>query len=457
MRRTCLLLIAVAAGCDRVDVPSHIAPIATAVAAHYPVRSDLMPVGDLGAPPKWFAPGAPPLRVLKLGDQAPDPEFVAQLKPKLSKAILDPADPKKGLTADQRKDVAGLLDAAFGTPAAPLVRPTTADEAKRIKLDEMFAEGRPPGKTPKQAADEAVSEAAAVVEQLGLTPDALARGGVLYRRWCAECHGPTGAGDGAHAILASAMPRDYRRGVFKFVTAFPPGTPRKGELGKPRKDDLVRTIRTGIPGSMMPPFAQLSAAEVDDLASYVIHLSVRGEAEFDWIAKVIQITQDPGETDPEYTAEFGAQVLARQVLVTLGNWGRADANVIPVPPENTPTPTDRLASAARGFRLFAGTCASCHQDYGRAQQLKFDVWGTVVQPRNLTLGVYRGGRRPEDLYARVYAGIYASTMPDSKAKAGPMTADKPDAIWDTVHFLQVLADPRERMLLQQFDATIRIE
>jgi cytochrome c len=137
--------------------------------------------------------------------------------------------------------------------------------------------------------------------------------------------------------------------------------------------------------------------------------------------------------------------------------GRADAHPIPVPPENTPTPTDRLASAARGFRLFAGTCASCHQDYGRAQQLKFDVWGTVVQPRNLTLGVYRGGRRPEDLYARVYAGIYASTMPDSKAKAGPTTADKPDAVWDTVHFLQALADPRERMLLQQFDPTIRIE
>ena len=130
-------------------------------------------------------------------------------------------------------------------------------------------------------------------------------------------------------------------------------------------------------------------------------------------------------------------------------------------PMSTPTTDDdRLASAFRGYKLYNSAeygCAACHASYGRELQLKWDMWGTVVQPRNLTLGVYRGGRRPEDLYARVYAGIYASTMPDSKAKAGPTTADKPDAIWDTVHFLQALADPRERMLLQQFDPTVRIE
>jgi mono/diheme cytochrome c family protein len=204
---------------------------------------------------------------------------------------------------------------------------------------------------------------------------------------------------------------------------------------------------------MMPAFAHLTPAEVDDLAAYVIHLSVRGEAEFDWMAKVMK----PGEDDDDYSRAFGEQLLSLRVLLALGNWGRAEANPIPVPPENTPTQQDRLASASRGFRQFAGVCAGCHQDYGRAPQLKFDVWGTVVQPRNLTLGVYRGGRRGADLYARVYGGIYAVTMPDSKAKAGPPTSDQPDAIWDTVHFLQALADPRERMLLGQFDPAIRIE
>jgi mono/diheme cytochrome c family protein len=447
------LALLAATGCGRVEVPGA-AAVVSAVAARYPVRTDLMPVGDLGVPPKWPAANTPPLRGIRLGDKAPDPEFVAALKPKVGKAILDP---QAALTPAQRDDLGRFLDAAFGTPAAPVVRPATAADAARIKLDEAYAEGRPAGKTPKQAAADAVAEAAAAADALGLTADALARGGVLYRRMCAECHGPTGAGDGAHAVFAAAMPRDYRRGVFKFVTAFPAGTPRKGELGKPRKDDLRRTIRNGIDGSMMPSFAHLSAGEIDDLAGYVVHLSVRGEAEFDTIARVVQVTTNPSETDPEYSREFAEQTLAQRVLAALGNWGRAGANPIRVPPENTPTQADRLASAARGFRAFAGSCAGCHQDYGRTLQLKFDVWGTVVQPRNLTLGVYRGGRRGEDLYARVYAGIYPSTMPDSKAKAGPPDGTRPDEIWDVVHFLQALADPRERMLLQQFDPAIRIE
>lgn len=449
-----LLLLAASAGCGGIEVPAEASPVVTVVAARYPVRADLMPVGDLGVPPKWYSPGSPPLRAIRLGDKAPDPEFASQLRPKVGKAILDP---EAGLTPAQRDDIGRFLDAVFGTPAAPTVRPAAAKDAERVKLEEAFSEGLPKGKTAKDVAAEAVAEAAAAVRALGLTDEALARGGVLYRQWCAQCHGPAGAGDGAHAVFAAAMPRDYRRGVFKFVTAFPDGTPRKGELGKPRKDDVRRVVRNGIDGSMMPPFPNLTPAEVDDLAGYVIHLSVRGEAEFDTMTRVIQVVTNPSETDPEYTREFAEQTLTQKSLLALGNWGRAEGNAIRVPPENTPTTADRLASAARGFRLFGGTCAGCHQDYGRAQQLKFDMWGTVVQPRNLMLGVYRGGRRGEDLYARVYAGIYPSTMPDSKAKAGTTDTGRPDEIWDVVHFLQALGDPRERMLLQQYDPAIRIE
>jgi mono/diheme cytochrome c family protein len=150
-------------------------------------------------------------------------------------------------------------------------------------------------------------------------------------------------------------------------------------------------------------------------------------------------------------------VLAQKLLFTLGNWKRAEESPIPVPPENTPTEADRLTSAVRGYRAFLGTCAGCHQDFGRAEQLKFDMWGTVVQPRNLTLGVYRGGRRGEDLYARVYGGIYPSTMPDSKAKADGAKPGEPDGIWDVVHFLQMLADPRGRKMLTQVDPAIKLE
>src|SRR5205085_2759812 len=164
------------------------------------------------------------------------------------------------------------------------------------------------------------------------------------------------------------------QGIFKFVTAFPDPAQKKkgrGPSGKPRRDDLVRTVRKGIDGSMMPAFPTLSDAELDDLVSYVIHLSVRGETEF-------------------------------ATLATLSD-------------ENS----------------------------GREPQLKWDFWGTVVQPRNLPLGVYRGGRRGEDLYARIYGGIYPSGMTafHTALKTGPSYPDRPDKIWNVVHFLQALADP----------------
>jgi mono/diheme cytochrome c family protein len=203
----------------------------------------------------------------------------------------------------------------------------------------------------------------------------------------------------------------------------------------------------------MPPFPQFDDEQLTDLAGYVMHLSIRGEAELE----MIQRTLMPDDEDPDFSAEFAEQRLVVRLLAALANWKRAEDSPIPVPPENVPTELDRLASAARGYKGFLATCAGCHQDYGRAPQLKFDLWGTVVQPRNLTLGVYRGGRRGEDLYARIYGGIYASTMPDSKAKAAaaPDPA-KPDGIWDIVHFLQALPDPAQRQRLMQFDPTIEI-
>ncbi len=445
------------AGCGGPEPLVEVPPVVVA-AAKYPVRTDLMAVADLGAPPKWYSAGYPPLRALRLGDRSPDPEFASRLRPLVGKAILDP---ESGLTAAQRDDIGRFLEAYFGTPAAPAVRTVTAEQSQKMKLEEMYSEGLPKGKTAGQVTEEALAEAEAARAELHLGDASLARGGVLYRRWCLQCHGPTGAGDGAHAVAMNAMPRDYRQGVFKFVTTFPTAAqPRRGEKGKARKEDLKRTIRNGIDGSMMPPFPQFSEDQLDDLAGYVIHLSVRGETEYEVMARVIAMVTNPRDDDPAYSPEFAEQLVAQKLLAVLGNWGRAAASPIPVPPENCPTEADRVASAVRGFRAFTnGGCLGCHANYGRDQQLKYDVWGTVVQPRNLVLGVFRGGRRCEDLYARVYGGIYPSTMPDYKSKLAATTpaAGRPDEVWDIVHFLQALSDPAGRRRLQEADPSIKIE
>ena len=41
----------------------------------------------------------------------------------------------------------------------------------------------------------------------------------------------------------------------------------------------------------------------------------------------------------------------------------------------------------------------------------FDVWDHPIKPRDLTSGVYRGGRRPLDIYRRIHAGIKGTPMP----------------------------------------------
>ncbi len=473
-----LLVVALGAflavGCGSPSLPSiKPVPATSPSSGKYQLRTDMMVVGKTGldgAPKRWPSAGFPPLRSARLITGTPDRDFVDDIRIQLRKTVLDPAT---DLSPAQAEQLARLLEADFGTPAEPMVRVPDWNEIVQAAVlrpnreKGVFANLRaiPAAiKKWKSAGVRAEWEAAkAAKAELKLDDATLVRGSVLYRRWCLQCHGPTGAGDGAHAIELAAMPRDYRQGIFKFITAFPkPGQPKKGggPTGKPRRDDLKRTVRTGLHGSMMPPFPTLSEQELDDVVSYVIHLAIRGETEFATMAKAMQ----PGEDDPDY---FGAELewlFDQNLMWVLINWGIAQRSGIPIPPENTPTDADRLASAVRGAQRYTEFgCASCHVKYGTEPQLKWDLWGTVVQPRNLMLGVYRGGRRGEDLYARVYGGIYPSGMPAhfDRLAGGPADPDQPDKIWDLVHFLQAIADPadRDRVIRQvrKTDPTFKIE
>ena len=53
-----------------------------------------------------------------------------------------------------------------------------------------------------------------------------------------------------------------------------------------------------------------------------------------------------------------------------------------------------------------------------------------ILPRNLRKGVYRGGRRPVDLYWRIHNGIDGSGMPESNK-----AALKEDDLWDLVNYV----------------------
>ena len=98
------------------------------------------------------------------------------------------------------------------------------------------------------------------------TVEQLSRGDKIFRRACAACHGVQGMGDGPGAADLDPPPRDLTsRGLFRFRTT-PNGT-------RPRPEDLVRTVREGLPGSSMPAFDDLfSDAELDDLIAFLYSL-----------------------------------------------------------------------------------------------------------------------------------------------------------------------------------------
>lgn len=475
--RVTLILVAALAlalgGCGGAGLPPEVegAPAPRAASARYAPRTDLFALTiPAGAPTHWPAAGFPPLRSARLYPNAPDRDLAEDLRKQLGKNVLDPLRYEQDVWMPPQADrLSRLLDAHFGTPAAPAVRVPGWDHVSatanvRLEPGETFGAmlkgARDRLKTFKWdewRADHAAAVAARA--ELKLDDAALARGSLVYRRWCLQCHGPSGAGEPAQAVEAGPAPRDYRQGVFKFVTAFPPPSLQKkgqGAAGKPRREDLVRTVRNGIDGTIMPAFPTLTDQEVEDVVSYVVHLAVRGEVEVASLTKMIK----PGDDDPLYTGGEIDWLFVQNELWVLYNWGLAAKHPIPIPPEPFRTEPERLKSAVRGFKLYNAAefgCASCHANYGRVQQLKWDAWGTVVQPRNFTLGVYRGGRRGEDLYARIYGGINPSGMTAFHDRVAATPPGTPDKIWDIVHFLQALPDPHDRKRMQAMDSEVKLD
>ena len=286
----------------------------------------------------------------------------------------------------------------------------------------------------------------------------LKNGRGLYMQHCSHCHGTSGDGNGPTARYLNPKPRDYRKGVFKFTATRP--------LDKVTRLDLKRIIVRGIPGTYMPSFRLLTNEEVHSLVEYVRWLAMRGEFEQQLAVELEESFSQTafsarvkgGEKSREILAEL-SDVLARDfadVADTAGTdlrevWEYAesvDALIVP----GLARTSDSSESRRRGRALFLSAkakCSNCHgeqalgngpqtADYEddpatgrkRSQPGLHDDWGDIIQPRNLTLGIYRGGRRPIDIFRRIYSGIKGAKMP---AFGGSVLTD--DEIWDLVNYV----------------------
>ena len=271
----------------------------------------------------------------------------------------------------------------------------------------------------------------------------LSTGRMLYMRHCSHCHGTSGDGNGPTARYMTPKPRDYRNGVFKFKST--------NDMSKASRDDLSRIVKYGIPGTYMPSFLLMKDDEHHAIIEYVRFLSMRGEYERKLVA---ELSSDYSQTAYESRVESGEkkaeilqeldEFLAEDLKESAGSlgddlaetWTTADteeAAIVPSVPREANTPESRR----RGRELYLSKtliCADCHGIDGAGngpQTIAFeknpakgdelynepglhDIWDNLNQPRNLQLGMYRGGRRPIDLFSRIHAGIQGSRMPSFK-------------------------------------------
>jgi mono/diheme cytochrome c family protein len=214
-------------------------------------------------------------------------------------------------------------------------------------------------------------------------------GKTLYLKYCAQCHGEKGDGEGYATPHLSPRPRDFTAGKFKVRT-----TPN-GAL--PTHQDLVNIIRRGMPYTSMPAWPALSDQEVSDLAHFITTFS------------------------PEFS----------------------NAASVPKPVELPRAPASTNESIELGKKLYVDTgCVKCHGTLGRgdgssASSLK-DEWGHPIRAADLAQRwTFRGGSSREDIFRTMSTGLNGTPMPSFA------DALKPEERWAITDYIASLSGSDE--------------
>src|SRR5258705_854043 len=195
-----------------------------------------------------------------------------------------------------------------------------------------------------------------------LTAQDTTAGKQVYQKWCAGCHGDTGAGDGQGARHMIPPPRDFTGAIYQIRS-----TP-SGQL--PTDADLLRSIDEGLFGTAMPGWkSRLSDRQRRDVLAYIKTFS-----------------------------SFFADPTQRPQPIAFGR---------------APSGTD--AKLGRQFYDSIG-CRKCHGDLGRgdgpsAPTLKDDAGHPIFAANLHENWRFNGGGTVEDIYHRLRTGLDGTPMP----------------------------------------------
>jgi mono/diheme cytochrome c family protein len=219
-------------------------------------------------------------------------------------------------------------------------------------------------------------------------------GQLSYQRYCSGCHGLAGDGNGPAARFLYPKPRDFTRGLYKFVSR------PSGQL--PTDDDLLRTITYGLSGTAMPSWRFLPHQEK---LAIVRHL----------------------KTFLPFDDYYQAGGIER--------WQKMEREAEPaIPFHRNPYALGEAESVAealaKGKELYHGLlrCWSCHPAYAPKEDVerwvgspvpptfaeavaKPDDWGQTILPPDFPTTPLKSVRTLEDLYRVLLAGVGGTAMP----------------------------------------------
>lgn len=223
-----------------------------------------------------------------------------------------------------------------------------------------------------------------------------------YDRWCAECHGVDGDGQGSAAAWMLPRPRDFTDALYQIRT-----TP-SGAL--PTDADIMKVIDEGMPGTAMPGWeGQLSRGEREGLVDYLKTFSRFFEAE-----------------DAPPAIEVGG----------------------------APRMTDEAIESGR--RVYQQVeCWKCHGQEGRGDgasaPTQTDEQGYPIRPADLSENwLFNGGGTVEDIYTRLLTGLDGTPMPSfaDLVDGGVITEDE---LWHLAGYVRSLSPekaPRVRDVIR---------
>lgn len=214
----------------------------------------------------------------------------------------------------------------------------------------------------------------------------------IYERWCADCHGFEGEGDGPSADWMMPRPRDFVAARYQIRT-----TP-SGQL--PTDDDVLRVIREGMPGTAMPGWPNLSSRERADVLAYLKSLSPFFEHE---VPEPMDFGRDPGGGEDALESGRSAYV-ALECDRCHGEAGRGDG-------PSAPTLEDWREFAVRAVDL--------------TKPWLFDGGGSV-----------------EQIHRRLLTGLDGTPMPTQTdaVDAGVVSEEE---LWHLAHYVASLGSERE--------------